>query len=106
VINMKHKTEGTKTETQLRLRNGVPLEKLTVPQPVKKFPAFYGTRRFITVKHSSDYTNHIHDIYSLHIFTMLLLHVSAYHTPIFGENSRDLLKTTCCYAAIIYGWCN
>ena len=24
------------------------LEKLTVPQPAKKFPAFYGTRRFIT----------------------------------------------------------
>jgi hypothetical protein len=24
------------------------LEKLTVPQLVKKFPAFYGTRRFIT----------------------------------------------------------
>jgi hypothetical protein len=24
------------------------LEKLTVPQPVKKFPAFYVTRRFIT----------------------------------------------------------
>ena len=26
----------------------VRLEKLTVPQPVKKFPTFYGTRRFIT----------------------------------------------------------
>jgi len=25
------------------------LEKLTGPQPIKKFPAFYGTRRFITV---------------------------------------------------------
>jgi len=24
------------------------LEKLTIPQLVKKFPAFYGTRRFIT----------------------------------------------------------
>jgi hypothetical protein len=24
------------------------LEKLTVPQPVKKFPEFYGTRKFIT----------------------------------------------------------
>jgi hypothetical protein len=24
------------------------LEKLTGPQPVKKLPAFYGTRRFIT----------------------------------------------------------
>jgi hypothetical protein len=103
---MKDKTEGTKTETQLRLRSGVPLEKLTVSQPVKKLPAFYGTRRFITVKHRSDYTNHMYDIYLLHIFTMLLLHVSAYHTPIFGENSRDLLKTTCCCAATIYGWRN
>jgi len=26
----------------------VPLEKLTGSQPVKKFPAFYGTRMFIT----------------------------------------------------------
>jgi len=28
--------------------NGVLLEKLTGFRPVKKFPAFYGTRRFIT----------------------------------------------------------
>jgi hypothetical protein len=26
-----------------------PFDKLTVPKPVNKFPAFYGTRRFITV---------------------------------------------------------
>jgi hypothetical protein len=35
-----------------QLRNVLPrvlLEKLTVTQLVKKFPAFYGTRRFITV---------------------------------------------------------
>jgi hypothetical protein len=30
------------------LSRGLP-EKLTVPKLVKKFPAFYGTRRFITV---------------------------------------------------------
>jgi hypothetical protein len=30
-------------------RSRVLLEKLTVTQLVKKFPAFYGTRRFITV---------------------------------------------------------
>jgi len=30
-------------------RSGVLPEKLTGSQPVKKFPAFYGTRRFITV---------------------------------------------------------
>jgi len=29
-------------------RSRVFLEKLTVPQQVKKFPAFYGVRRFIT----------------------------------------------------------
>jgi hypothetical protein len=29
--------------------SGVLLEKLTVTQPVKKLPAFYGTLRFITV---------------------------------------------------------
>jgi hypothetical protein len=29
--------------------NRVLLEKLTGSQPIKKFPAFYGTRRFITV---------------------------------------------------------
>jgi hypothetical protein len=57
VRNTKDKREGTKTETQLRLRRGVPLEKPTVPQPVKKFPAFYGTRRFVTAKHISGYTN-------------------------------------------------
>ena len=65
--NTKDKREGTNTETQLRLRRGVPLEKLTVPQPVKKFPAFYGTRNFVTTKHISDYTNCIQDIYSLHL---------------------------------------
>jgi hypothetical protein len=27
----------------------IPLEKLPIVQPFKKFPAFYGTRRFITV---------------------------------------------------------
>ena len=44
-----------KTETLLQLlthsltpRSRVLLEKLTVSQPVKKFPAFYGTWRFIT----------------------------------------------------------
>ena len=37
-------------ETQLTylLHAAVLLEKLTVSQPVKKFPTFYGTRRFIT----------------------------------------------------------
>jgi len=30
------------------MEQGVLLEKLTAPQLVKKFPTFYGTRRFIT----------------------------------------------------------
>jgi hypothetical protein len=33
----------------LSQRTRVLLQKLTVTQPVKKFLAFYGTRRFITV---------------------------------------------------------
>jgi len=39
----------------LTLYSGVPLEKLTGFQQVKKFPAFYGTRRFIT-----DFTTDLH----------------------------------------------
>jgi hypothetical protein len=38
-----------KKATQLTPWNRVLLEKLIVTQLVKKFPAFYGTRRFITV---------------------------------------------------------
>jgi hypothetical protein len=34
----------------------VPIEKLTGLQAVKKFPAFYGTRRFITAFTSSPHT--------------------------------------------------
>jgi hypothetical protein len=37
-----------KSENQLNQLHDVLLEKLTVPQLVKKFPAFYGTRKFIT----------------------------------------------------------
>jgi hypothetical protein len=77
VRNTKDKREGTKAETQLRLRSGVPLEKLTVPQPVKKFQHFMEPESSLP-SNISDYTNYIHDIYSLHIFTVLLLHGSAY----------------------------
>ena len=35
-------------QSLLTLWNTVLLEKLTVPELAKKFPAFYGTRRFIT----------------------------------------------------------
>jgi len=37
------------TINSLTLWNRIPLEKLVVAQEVKKFPAFYGTRSFITV---------------------------------------------------------
>ena len=46
---MKEKREGTKAETQLTLRTGVLLEKLTVPQIVKKFTAFYGTHHLVPI---------------------------------------------------------
>ena len=37
------------TDRLLTARIGVHLDKLTIPQLVKKFPALYGTRIFITV---------------------------------------------------------
>jgi len=40
--------EGRKEGRTLTPCSRVLLEKLTVPQLVKKFPTFYGTRRFIT----------------------------------------------------------
>ena len=61
------------------------LQKPTDSQPVK-FPAFYGTRMFITAFTSARHlslswaTNHIHNIYSLHIFTVCLLHVWVLYT--------------------------
>jgi hypothetical protein len=39
---------NTKYENYVTQKSRVLLEKLTGPQLVKKFPAFYGTRRFIT----------------------------------------------------------
>jgi hypothetical protein len=46
------------------------LEKLTVPQPVKKLPAFYATRRFITA-----FTSHPPPI-------PILNHINPVHYPI------------------------
>jgi len=37
------------TKSKVTSWRGTILDKLTVTQPVKKFPAFYATRRFITV---------------------------------------------------------
>ena len=44
----KNKWKFVKFSYLLTPRSTVLLEKLTVPQLVNKFPAFYGTRRFIT----------------------------------------------------------
>jgi hypothetical protein len=48
-------TEQFIIDANLTPRRRVLLEKLTVPQLLKKFPAFYGTRRFITA-----FTKHRH----------------------------------------------
>jgi hypothetical protein len=48
---MQRRMFGPKTEelTWLTPLSTLPLEKLIVTQPVKKFPCFYGTQRFINV---------------------------------------------------------
>jgi len=46
-------------ELLLTSRSKVPLEKLTLPQPVKKFAPFYGNRLFITVFARSDSSPHL-----------------------------------------------
>jgi len=43
------------------------------------------------------------NLYLLHIYTTLLLHVSVYLTPSSGRTYVFLLKTICVYTAIIYG---
>ena len=57
----------------------------------------------LSVTHHVTYTNRMHDIYSVHIITVLLLHVSVPHSPSAARTLCPLLKTTCCYAAIFYG---
>ena len=66
-------------------------EKLTGLGLVKKFTAFYGTRMFITAFTSARHlslswsTNQIHNINSLHIFTVFLLHVSVLYKSSSGR---------------------
>ena len=45
---------------------------------------------FSYIKHLSNHTNRIPNIYLLHIFTMFLLHVSLYHTPSSGRTHVPL----------------
>ena len=47
----------------------------------------------------------MHNVYSLHIFIAILLHVSASHSSFHhhhhqGEPTCPLLKTICCYVAL------
>ena len=46
----------------------------------------------------------MHNIYSFHIFIVFLLHVLVIFTPLSQRTLCPLLQTTCCYAAIIYGY--
>lgn len=65
----------------------------------------YGTI-MLSYQNFFNYTNQMHNIYSLHIFTVFLLHVLVLLTTSPGRTLCPLLQTTCCYAAIIYGYCS
>ena len=65
------------------------------------FAVFHSMHYFRTVKHLSNYANHMHSVYSLHAFTVFLLHVSTYHTPSSGRThvpltQNPLLLRSCC----------
>jgi serine/threonine protein kinase len=47
---------------------------------------------FLYIKHLSNHTNQMHNIYLLHIFTMFLLHVLVYHTPSSGRTHVPLTQ--------------
>jgi len=73
-------------------------EKLTVPQPVKKFPLFYGTRRFITAfTRSRHLLNQISSVQCLPI-PLLEDYVIFPITPRFSKwsHSPGLPTTTLC----------
>ena len=57
------------------------------------------------IKHIFNYTNQMHNIASLYIFTVRLPHVSVL-TPSSARTVCPLLKTTCCYTPIVYGFYN
>ena len=48
----------------------------------------------------------MHNIYTLHIFTVFLLHISVLLTLSSGRILCPLFNTTRCNAAIIYGYYN
>lgn len=67
------------------------------------FSVTYQLKCYI-IRHLGNYTTQMHNIYSLLIFAVFLLHVSVLHHQ--GELTCHILKTTFCYAAIICGYCS
>jgi hypothetical protein len=62
----------------------------------------YGT--MLSCQNIFNYSDQMHNIYSLHIFTVFLLHVLVLLTSSRGRTLCPLSQTTCWYAAIIYGY--
>ena len=61
------------------------------------------TMHSLIIKHLFNYSNKM-QIYSLHIFTVFLLHVSVLLTPPSGRTLCPLLKTTQSSTAILYDY--
>jgi len=77
-------------------------QKLCLCEKLKEQAKFiiYGTI-MLSYQNIFNYTNQMHNIYSLHIFTVFLLHVLVLLTTSPGRTLCLLLQTTCYYAAII-----
>jgi hypothetical protein len=65
------------------------------------FEVFHSVHYFHTCYYAPNYSNHMHNIYSLHTFTVFLLRVSTYHTPSSGRThvpltQNPLLLRSCC----------
>ena len=60
---------------------------------------------FSYVNHLSNHTNQMHNIYLLHIYVLCscyMFRCATLHRQ--AELTSPLLKTTCCYTAVIYGY--
>jgi hypothetical protein len=60
--------------------------------------AVFHSLRFRIIRHIFKNANQMHNIHPLHVFTVLLLHVSVFLTPLSGRILCPLLKTTCYFA--------
>jgi len=58
------------------------------------------------IKHPFNYTNQMHNIYSLHTFTVFVVHVFGVIFTVIVRTVCPLLRTTCCYAAVVYVYYN